>query len=89
MEKYLDVTLSPKERAKDLLGKLSLEEKMAQINCFFGDHGDIETEAGNMRRMVCITGSRYRITVRQRSAWKMGRHMWLVPASTATYIRKS
>lgn len=33
MEKYLDITLSPEERAKDLLGKLSLEEKMAQTNC--------------------------------------------------------
>lgn len=45
MEKYLDITLSPEERAKDLLSKLSLEEKMAQINCFFGEHGDIEKEA--------------------------------------------
>lgn len=31
MEKYLDKNLSPKERAKDLLGKMSLEEKMAQV----------------------------------------------------------
>lgn len=45
MEKYLDTTISSEERAKDLLGKLSLEEKMAQINCFFGEHGDIEKEA--------------------------------------------
>lgn len=30
MEKYLDKQLSPKERAIDLLSKLSLEEKMAQ-----------------------------------------------------------
>lgn len=33
MEKYLDRSLSPKERAKDLLEKLSPEEKMAQTNC--------------------------------------------------------
>ena len=33
MEKYLDKTLSPKERAEDLLGKLSPEEKLAQTQC--------------------------------------------------------
>ncbi len=31
MEKYLDKNLSAKERASDLLGKMSLEEKMAQV----------------------------------------------------------
>lgn len=31
MEKYQDCTLNPKERAKELLGKMSLEEKMAQV----------------------------------------------------------
>ncbi len=34
-EKYLDTSLSPKERAADLLAKLSLDEKMAQVNCLF------------------------------------------------------
>ncbi len=33
MEKYLDKTLSPKERAADLLSKLSPEEKLAQTQC--------------------------------------------------------
>lgn len=33
MEKYLDTNLSASERAKDLLSKLSLEEKLAQTNC--------------------------------------------------------
>ncbi|MCM1122616.1 MAG: glycoside hydrolase family 3 C-terminal domain-containing protein [Eubacterium sp.] len=33
MEKYLDSSLTPTERAEDLLGKMSLEEKMAQVNC--------------------------------------------------------
>ena len=28
MEKYLNAALSPEERAEDLLGKMSLEEKM-------------------------------------------------------------
>lgn len=32
-EKYLDSSLTPQERAEDLLAKLSLEEKMAQVNC--------------------------------------------------------
>ena len=35
MEKYLNSVLSPKERAEDLLRKMSLEEKMAQVNCLF------------------------------------------------------
>lgn len=35
MEKYLNPVLSPKERAEDLLSRMSLEEKMAQVNCLF------------------------------------------------------
>ena len=35
MEKYLNAALSPEERAEDLLGKMSLEEKMGQVNCVF------------------------------------------------------
>ncbi|WP_302419714.1 glycoside hydrolase family 3 N-terminal domain-containing protein [Blautia marasmi] len=35
MEKYLDRECTPKERAKDLLSKMSLEEKMGQVNCLF------------------------------------------------------
>lgn len=34
-EKYQDQTLAPFERAKDLLNKMSVEEKMAQLNCAF------------------------------------------------------
>lgn len=48
MERYLDMDLSPKERAEDLLGKMSLEEKMGQVNCLFpyGDNWEvIEKEA--------------------------------------------
>lgn len=33
MEKYLDSALSPAERARDLLGRMTLEEKMAQTGC--------------------------------------------------------
>lgn len=35
MEKYLDTSLSPEERAEDLLQKMSLDEKMGQVNCVF------------------------------------------------------
>ena len=43
MEKYQNPELTPQERACDLLGKMSLDEKMAQVNCLFpfGDNGDI------------------------------------------------
>ncbi len=33
--KYLDITLQPEERAGLLLAEMSIEEKMAQINCIF------------------------------------------------------
>ena len=33
MEKYMDISLSAKERAEDLLSKLSIEEKVRQISC--------------------------------------------------------
>ena len=35
MKKYLDKTLEAKERARLLLEEMSLDEKMAQINCIF------------------------------------------------------
>lgn len=43
MEKYRDSSLSPKERAQDLLSRMSLEEKMGQVNCLFpyGDNWDV------------------------------------------------
>ena len=33
MEKYLDQSLTAKERAMDLLSRMSPEEKMAQVGC--------------------------------------------------------
>ena len=35
VKKYLDKTLEAKERARLLLEEMSLDEKMAQINCIF------------------------------------------------------
>ncbi len=49
MEKYLDKNLSPKERAEDLLSRMSLEEKMAQTNCVLVPIGR-EKEAGEFCR---------------------------------------
>lgn len=40
MERYLDANLSAGERAEDLLGKLSLDEKMAQVVGVFAAPGD-------------------------------------------------
>lgn len=40
MEDYLNSALSPEERAKDLLGRLSVEEKMAQVNCLLWAHAE-------------------------------------------------
>lgn len=34
MEKYKDINLSPKERAEDLLSRMTLEEKLLQMNTF-------------------------------------------------------
>lgn len=48
MEKYLDAALSSKERAEDLLQKMSLEEKMGQVNCLFpwqGNFDELKREA--------------------------------------------
>lgn len=43
MEKYRDSSLAPKERAQDLLSRMSLEEKMGQVNCLFpyGENWDV------------------------------------------------
>ncbi|PLS31171.1 beta-glucosidase [Bifidobacterium margollesii] len=35
MKRYLDPTLSPRQRANDLLGRMSIDEKMAQVTCYF------------------------------------------------------
>ena len=42
MEKYMNPDLTPKERAKDLLEKLSIDEKMAQITCVMPQNIDVE-----------------------------------------------
>lgn len=44
MENYMDVRLSPRERAEALLSEMKLEEKMGQVRCLFpfGDGEEVE-----------------------------------------------
>jgi len=49
MEKYLNQDLSPEERAKDLLQKMSLDEKMGQVNCLFPFQGNRDMIKKEMR----------------------------------------
>ena len=42
-EAYKDKALPPKQRAADLLKRMSLDEKMAQVNCLF-PYGDNEEQ---------------------------------------------
>lgn len=45
MDKYLNSNLSPASRAEDLLGRMTLEEKMAQVNCVLVPIGKEEKAA--------------------------------------------
>ena len=42
MEQDCRESLSPRERARELLEKLSVEEKIAQVSCYLWGHGDSE-----------------------------------------------
>lgn len=46
MENYMNPALSPEERAKDLLARMDLDEKMGQVNCLFpfGNNQDVVEE---------------------------------------------
>lgn len=46
MEKYLDKSLSPKERAEDLLAKMSPEEKLAQTQCVLVPEAKVDLAKG-------------------------------------------
>ena len=46
MKKYLDKSLSPKERAEDLLAKMSPEEKLAQTQCVLVPEAKVDLAKG-------------------------------------------
>lgn len=46
MEKYLDKSLSPKERAEDLLAKMTPEEKLAQTQCVLVPEAKVDLAKG-------------------------------------------
>ncbi|WP_095173006.1 MULTISPECIES: glycoside hydrolase family 3 N-terminal domain-containing protein [Blautia] len=52
MEKYLNPELTPEERAEDLLCKMSLDEKMGQVNCLFPYGDNKDTVAHDMRHGI-------------------------------------
>lgn len=70
MEKYLNPALSPEERAQDLLEKLSLEEKMGQINCFFAEHEDVEKAAAYGIGQVSTLEARQMTSLEEVAKWQ-------------------
>lgn len=56
MEKYLDVNLSAKERAEDLLSKMSLEEKMAQTVSIYPNSLFMGTDSVETAKKDCTYG---------------------------------
>lgn len=58
MERYLDKTLSPSERAADLLPRLSLEEKFAQTLCVWMDSevGPLGLQISEETKQRCRNG---------------------------------
>ena len=73
MEKYRDPSLSPKERAQDLLGRMSLEEKMGQVNCLFpyGDNWDaVEKDMEHGIGQVSTLDVRVIKSLEEAAAWQ-------------------
>ena len=42
--RYRDASLSPEERTEDLLAQMTLDEKLAQLQCHFFAHGDLQKD---------------------------------------------
>ena len=73
MEKYRDSSLSPKERAQDVLGRMSLEEKMGQVNCLFpyGDNWDaVEKDMEHGIGQVSTLDVRVIKSLEEAAAWQ-------------------
>ena len=73
MERYLDTTLSAQERAKDLLSKLSLDEKMAQLVGVFSVKGRAAEMAAFFRNgigQISTLGFRMCESMEEAAAWQ-------------------
>ena len=58
MKPYLNPALSPRERAEDLLKDLSLDEKMAQVNCYmFARDEDLENRHKCLARGIGVVST--------------------------------
>lgn len=73
MERYLDTNLSAKERAKDLLSKLSLDEKMAQVVGVFsvkGREAEMAAFFQNGIGQISTLGFRMCESMEEAAAWQ-------------------
>lgn len=73
MEKYLDASLTAEERAEDLIKKMSLEEKMGQVNCLFphGENWDkLEKDAAYGIGQVSTLDMRKIKSLEEAAAWQ-------------------
>lgn len=74
MKTYENVNLSPEERAKALLNEMSLDEKMAQINCYwFGRDGSTNGHEDDIKNGIGVVsclefrGVKYSDAIRRRN----------------------
>ena len=73
MERYMDTALGARERAEDLLGRLSLDEKMAQVVGLFSVKGREEEMAKFFRNgigQISTLGFRMCESMEEAAAWQ-------------------
>ena len=76
MDKYMNPSLTPEERAQDLLGKMSLEEKMAQIRGVFPFHfegedpEDVWIRGRGIGQVSCLLTQMGETTAEEAVAWQ-------------------
>lgn len=74
--KYMDTMLQPEERAKILLKEMSLDEKMAQVNCIFpfneivNDFEEISKQSAHGIGAVSTLEMRSMETLDEVAAWQ-------------------
>lgn len=70
MEKYMDITLSPEERARDLLTKLSVEEKIYQITSIWAQMVDMDDQTKYGIGQVSMLEMRQKKTLEECVEWQ-------------------